>query len=114
MKIASWNVNSVRQRLAHVKDWLASAEPDVLALQEIKVVTEQFPAAEFESLGYRCLVDGQKAYNGVALLSRVEPVEITRGIEGFDDEQKRVLSATLRRYPRRQRLRAQRSERRLG
>jgi exodeoxyribonuclease III len=95
VRIASWNVNSVRQRLSHVKDWLVSAQPDVLALQEIKVVTEQFPAAEFEALGYRCLVDGQKAYNGVALLSRAEPLDIARGIDGFDDEQKRVLSASF-------------------
>ena len=94
MKIASWNVNSVRQRLEHVKDWLALQQPDVLALQEIKVVTEAFPAAEFEAIGYHCAVDGQKSYNGVALLSRLGPADITRGIANFEDEQKRVLAAS--------------------
>lgn len=94
MKIASWNVNSVRQRLGHVKDWLEAAQPDVLALQEIKVVTEDFPAAEFESIGYHCAVDGQKAYNGVALLSRLPPDEVVRGLPGFADDQRRVLAGT--------------------
>ncbi|GMW06457.1 MAG: exodeoxyribonuclease III [Gammaproteobacteria bacterium] len=94
MKIATWNVNSIRQRLAHVKDWLEEARPDVLGLQEIKVVTEAFPAAEFEALGYRCAVDGQKAYNGVALLSRTEPRDIVCGLPGFADEQKRALAAS--------------------
>jgi exodeoxyribonuclease-3 len=95
VKIATWNVNSVRQRLAHVKDWLTAHQPDVLALQEIKVVTEQFPAAEFEALGYRCTVDGQKAYNGVALLSRAAADDPCRGISGFEDEQRRVLGASF-------------------
>lgn len=95
MKIASWNVNSIRPRLAHVKAWLQSEQPDVLALQEIKTVTENFPAAEFEALGYHCTVDGQKAYNGVALLSRSTPEEVTRGIAHFEDEQKRVLAANF-------------------
>ena len=94
MKIATWNVNSIRQRLAHVKDWLEAQQPDVLALQEIKVVTEGFPAAEFEALGYRCAVDGQKAYNGTALLSRIEPADVARGMPDFEDEQKRVLGAS--------------------
>jgi exodeoxyribonuclease-3 len=95
MKIASWNVNSIRQRLGHVKDWLAAEQPDVLALQEIKVVTEGFPAAEFEALGYHCAVDGQKAYNGVALLSRLPPAEVACGLPNFEDEQKRVLAASF-------------------
>jgi exodeoxyribonuclease-3 len=94
MKIATWNVNSIRQRLEHVRDWLAAAQPDVLALQEIKVVTEGFPAAEFEAVGYHCAVDGQKAYNGVALLSRLPPGEVARGMPNFEDEQKRVLAAS--------------------
>jgi exodeoxyribonuclease-3 len=94
MKIATWNVNSIRQRLGHVKDWLAAAQPDVLALQEIKCVTEDFPAAEFEALGYQCAVDGQKAYNGVALLSKLAPACVSRGMANFQDEQKRVLAAT--------------------
>ncbi|MCC7329162.1 MAG: exodeoxyribonuclease III [Gammaproteobacteria bacterium] len=94
MKIATWNVNSIRQRLGHVRDWLVEAQPDVLALQEIKVVTEGFPAVEFEALGYHCAVDGQKSYNGVALLSRLPPAAVTPGIAGFEDEQKRVLAAS--------------------
>lgn len=94
MKLASWNVNSIRQRLAHVRDWLVAEQPDVLALQEIKCVTADFPAAEFEALGYHCVVEGQKAYNGVALLSRLPPAAITSGLDGFEDEQKRVLAAT--------------------
>jgi exodeoxyribonuclease-3 len=94
VKIATWNVNSIRQRLAHVKDWLAAERPDVLALQEIKTVTENFPAAEFEALGYHSVADGQKAYNGTALLSRVGPSEIARGMPRFEDEQKRVLAAS--------------------
>ncbi|MBM4195697.1 MAG: exodeoxyribonuclease III [Gammaproteobacteria bacterium] len=95
MKIASWNVNSIRRRLGHVKDWLIAQQPDLLALQEIKVVTEAFPAAEFETLGYQVAVDGQKSYNGVAFLSRAEAVSVQRGIPGFDDEQKRVLAASF-------------------
>ena len=95
MKIASWNVNSIRQRFAHVKAWLQSEQPDVLALQEIKTVTEHFPTAEFEALGYHCTVDGQKAYNGVALLSRSAPDEVSCGIAHFEDEQKRVLTASF-------------------
>ena len=81
MKVATWNVNSIRQRLAHVKDWLVANQPDVLALQEIKVVSEGFPAAEFEELGYRTAVDGQKAYNGVALVSRLAPGDVAFGGE---------------------------------
>ncbi|MBW7930635.1 MAG: exodeoxyribonuclease III [Gammaproteobacteria bacterium] len=94
MKIATWNVNSIRQRLEHVRDWLLEAQPDVLALQEIKVVSEHFPAAEFAAIGYHCAVDGQKAYNGVALLSRQPPAAVSCGIDGLADEQKRVLAAS--------------------
>ncbi len=94
MKLASWNVNSIRQRLAHVLDWLQANEPDVLALQEIKTEARTFPLAEIEAAGYRCVLDGQKAYNGVALVSRDEPRDVTRGIPDFQDEQRRVLAAT--------------------
>jgi exodeoxyribonuclease-3 len=94
MKIASWNVNSIRQRLGHVKEWLAEQQPDVLALQEIKCQSHDFPAGEFEALGYHCAVDGQKAYNGVALLSRMPPDAVESGVAGYVDEQKRVLAAT--------------------
>lgn len=94
MKIATWNVNSIRQRLGHVKDWLVANQPDVLALQEIKVVDEGFPADEFTGIGYHAVVDGQKAYNGVALLSRIEPAEVVRGGLADFAEQKRVLAAS--------------------
>ncbi len=94
MKLASWNVNSIRQRLAHVVDWLNTNEPDVLALQEIKTEAATFPMAEIEAAGYRCVLSGQKAYNGVALISRDEPADVSTGIPDFDDEQRRVIAAT--------------------
>ncbi|MCE7901815.1 MAG: exodeoxyribonuclease III [Gammaproteobacteria bacterium PRO9] len=94
MKLASWNVNSIRQRLAHVVDWLNTNEPDVLAVQEIKTEAATFPLAEIEATGYRCVLSGQKAYNGVALISREEPAEVTTGIPDFEDEQRRVIAAT--------------------
>jgi exodeoxyribonuclease III len=94
MKIATWNVNSIRQRLGHVVDWLNTNEPDVLALQEIKVETDKFPLAEIEAAGYRCVVDGQKTYNGVALMAPGDATDIQRGIPDFADEQRRVLAAT--------------------
>lgn len=69
-KIASWNVNSLRVRLPHVLTWLAEAQPDVLALQEIKMPTEDFPFDEIRAAGYEAVVNGQKTYNGVAILYR--------------------------------------------
>jgi len=95
MKLASWNVNSIRQRLVHVTDWLNLHEPDVLAVQEIKTEASKFPLAEIEATGYRCVLDGQKAYNGVALLSREEAVDVSTGIPDFADEQRRVIAATF-------------------
>ena len=68
MKIASWNVNSLRVRQEHVLDWLDAHQPDVLGLQEIKMQTDDFPLAAFEEIGYHFAVDVQKTYNGVALL----------------------------------------------
>jgi exodeoxyribonuclease-3 len=94
MKIASWNVNSVRVRLPHVLDWLDSHQPDVLGLQELKVPTEKFPVAEVEERGYRSVAYGQKTYNGVALLSRNPPEDVSCGLPGFSDEQRRVIAAT--------------------
>ncbi|NHO32403.1 exodeoxyribonuclease III [Acetobacter fallax] len=75
MKIATWNVNSVRQRQTLVLDWLNRVSPDILLLQEIKCETHQFPTEAFEAAGYTSLVVGQKSYNGVAVLSRI-PVEL--------------------------------------
>jgi exodeoxyribonuclease III len=104
MRIATWNVNSVRTRLEQVCAWLAAERPEVLCLQETKVADELFPHAAFEQLGYRALISGQKAYNGVAILSLL-PFEDGRA--GFDallpgdpeaaelSEQKRVISARI-------------------
>ena len=87
MRIATWNVNSIRQREGHVRRWLERAQPDLLVLQEIKCEAAQFPAASFEELGYRAEVVGQKAYNGVAVLSRL-PFEVThRGLPGLGPEE---------------------------
>lgn len=94
MKLASWNVNSIRQRLTHVVDWVNANEPDVLALQELKTEAHKFPLAEIEAAGYHCVLEGQKAYNGVALLSLLEPADVTTGITEFADEQRRVIAAT--------------------
>ncbi len=95
MKLATWNVNSIRARLDHVLAWIDANEPDVLALQELKTEAEKFPWAEVEALGYRCLVEGQKTYNGVALLSRDEGRDVSRGISDYADEQRRVIAATF-------------------
>lgn len=90
--VASWNVNSIRARSAHLTEWLALAAPDVLGLQETKVQDHEFPQDELRALGYHCVFSGQKSYNGVAVLSR-EPVEvIATAIPGFADEQRRVLA----------------------
>jgi exodeoxyribonuclease-3 len=95
VKIATWNVNSLKVRLPHVLDWLATHEPDALCLQETKTEDKGFPFAELEAAGYRALHNGQKTYNGVALLTRTEVSDIQRDIPGFADEQKRVIAATL-------------------
>lgn len=94
MKLASWNVNSIRQRVNHVADWLAIQQPDVLALQELKAEDHKFPVEELAATGYHWALSGQKAYNGVALLSRSPPEEVVRGIPDFTDDQRRVISAT--------------------
>lgn len=94
MKIASWNVNSIRVRLPHVLEWLDDARPDVLGLQELKMPTDDFPASDFEANGYRSVAFGQKTYNGVALLSREEPVDVSRGLPNYGDEQRRVIAAS--------------------
>jgi exodeoxyribonuclease-3 len=82
-------------RLPQLLAWLAQAQPDVVCLQETKLEDENFPVAEIEAAGYRCLVSGQKAYNGVAILSRRPLTDPAVGIEGFADEQRRVLAATV-------------------
>ena len=96
MKVATWNVNSLRVRLPHVLKWLEREQPDLLALQETKLKDEEFPADTFRDYGYVATFSGQAAYNGVAILSREPPTEISLGLGGhYPDEQKRVLGATF-------------------
>ena len=97
MKIATWNVNSLKVRLPHVLDWLQTNQPDVLCLQETKTEDVNFPEAALLAVGYQSLFAGQKTYNGVAILSKQphQSAEIIRGIPGFDDPQQRFLAATF-------------------
>ncbi|GMA17164.1 exodeoxyribonuclease III (plasmid) [Deinococcus metallilatus] len=95
MKLATWNVNSLGVRLPQVLAWLEAHRPDVLALQETKMVDERFPVQALAELGYTAAYAGQKTYNGVAILAR-GPLEAVRvGIPGLEDEQRRVVAATL-------------------
>jgi len=99
MKIATWNVNSLNVRLPQVLDWLAAqaaagAPVDVLALQELKLSDDKFPAATFEQAGYGAVWLGQKTYNGVALLARQSATEVQRNLPGLADEQARLIAAT--------------------
>jgi exodeoxyribonuclease-3 len=95
MLIATWNVNSLRVRLPHLRDWLAANPVDVIALQETKLDDPDFPRDEIEGLGMRVAFSGQRTYNGVALLARDELADVVAGIPGFADDQKRVLAATI-------------------
>ncbi|HSG75157.1 MAG TPA: exodeoxyribonuclease III [Burkholderiales bacterium] len=95
MKLATWNVNSVKVRLPQLLEWLATARPDVVCLQELKAEEAKFPRAELEAAGYACAVNGQKTYNGVALLARSPLAGIAPDIPGFADEQRRVIAATV-------------------
>lgn len=95
MKIASWNVNSLKVRLPHVLNWLDVHQPDILGLQETKTVDENFPVAEIEAAGYHVAYAGQKTYNGVAVLSRAEVTDIITDLPSLDDPQRRVLGATI-------------------
>ena len=96
MKIATWNVNSLKVRLHHVLTWLDREQPDVLALQETKLRNEDFPADAFADRGYTSAFSGQPAYNGVAILAREAPGQLCYDIgSGYVDEQRRVLGATF-------------------
>lgn len=95
MKIASWNVNSLNVRLPHLLDWLRLRAPDIVALQETKLEDARFPDAALAEAGYRSVFAGQKTYNGVAILSRAPAQDVQVGIPGFDDEQRRVIAATV-------------------
>lgn len=96
MKIATWNVNSIKARLPNVIDWLKTASPDVVMLQELKTIADNFPYMEIEEAGYHCAVVGQKSYNGVAILSK-EPMQIdlTRLPGEEEDEQARYVEAVI-------------------
>ncbi|MEM6914590.1 MAG: exodeoxyribonuclease III, partial [Pseudomonadota bacterium] len=95
MKIATWNVNSIKARLPRILDWFDAVQPDVCVLQEIKCVDDAFPGAVFEERGYHVEVHGQKTYNGVALLSKHPVDEVVLGIPGFEDEQARYIEALI-------------------
>ena len=94
MRIATWNVNSIKQRLDNIVAWLAARAPDVVCLQETKCIDQDFPRERFESLGYNVAIHGQKAFNGVAFLSKLPFDEVTPGLSGDDtDSQARFLEA---------------------
>ena len=94
MKIVSWNVNSLRVRLPHVLDWLAANQPDMLAIQEIKMVDDDFPVEAIRDAGYQVLVSGQKTYNGVCIISKLAGTDVHKDLPGLDDPQRRLLAAT--------------------
>jgi len=95
VKLATWNVNSLNVRLPHVLDWLRDNPVDALCIQETKQEDSKFPYAELAAAGYQSVHAGQKTYNGVAILSRHEMADVERGIFNFEDEQQRVISATI-------------------
>lgn len=95
MKLATWNVNSLRVRLPHLLDWLAAHAPDVMCLQETKCEDGTFPGEALREAGYHALHHGQRGYNGVAILSRAPAVEVRRGIPDFEDVQSRILAADV-------------------
>ncbi len=96
MRIATWNVNSVKQRIEHLVAWLKEASPDVVCLQEIKCVDEAFPALEIEAAGYQLVTHGQKTFNGVAILSKHRIEDVRRGLPGNDEDgQSRYIEAVI-------------------
>jgi exodeoxyribonuclease-3 len=95
MKLATWNVNSLAVRLPQLLDWLAANPVDALVLQETKLTDDKFPVSEIEAAGYRVVFHGQKTYNGVALLSRTDALDVVRNIPGLADEQARVIAGTV-------------------
>jgi exodeoxyribonuclease-3 len=94
-KIATWNVNSLKVRLPQVLQWLQENPVDVLCIQETKTVDEKFPVAEIEAAGYQVAFTGQKTYNGVAILSRHPMTDVIKNNPLFEDEQQRIISATI-------------------
>lgn len=95
MQIATWNINSLTVRLPQVLHWLAAQPVDVLCLQELKLTDDKFPFARLQAAGYEAVVFGQKTYNGVAILSRSPLRDVVKNVPGFEDEQARVMAATL-------------------
>ncbi|MCU0976706.1 MAG: exodeoxyribonuclease III [Steroidobacteraceae bacterium] len=95
MRIASWNVNSLRVRLPQLAEWTAAGPADVIGLQELKLPDEEFPREAVAELGFQAAWAGQKTYNGVALLSRAPLEDVVAGIPGYDDPQRRVIAATV-------------------
>jgi exodeoxyribonuclease III len=95
VKLATWNVNSLKVRLPHLLDWLAAVQPDAVCLQETKTEDASFPLGPIEAAGYRAVFCGQKSYNGVAILARSTPVDVQHGIPSFADDPKRLIAATV-------------------
>ncbi|NNF40687.1 MAG: exodeoxyribonuclease III [Woeseiaceae bacterium] len=95
MKVATWNINSMNVREAHVLEWLAAHDPDVLVLQEIKQPTEKFPAAALSEVGFESIASGQKTYNGVAVVSKSMPIDPVTDFPDFEDPQRRILASTV-------------------
>jgi len=102
--IATWNVNSIRKRLSQIIDWINHVNPDILCLQETKVIDDSFPVESFEKLGYSVEVYGQKSYNGVAIISKIKAENVKKGFYDFTDfdqnieifqDQKRLISADI-------------------
>jgi exodeoxyribonuclease-3 len=95
MKIATWNVNSLKVRLPHLLQWLQANPVDVLCLQETKLTDDKFPVAEIHAAGYQVAFSGQKTYNGVAILSKLPITDVVKNNPRFEDEQQRILAATV-------------------
>jgi len=95
MKIATWNVNSLRVRLPHLLDWLVRHEPDVVALQETKTQDHDFPVDDIQQAGYQVVFSGQKTFNGVAILAKIQPTEVVTDVDSLVDVQRRILAATV-------------------
>ncbi len=95
MKLATWNVNSLKVRLPHVLEFLHRHKPDALCLQELKLEDLKFPLADINAAGYQAVYAGQKTYNGVAILSPTAAADVSAGIPSLDDPQKRVIAATV-------------------
>lgn len=101
LKIATWNVNSIKMRLGHLAQWLDEHQPDILAIQETKTIDEQFPRQEIEEMGYQAIFFGQKTYNGVAILSKPSQgmsQAVVKNIRTFDDPQARVIAASYGKF----------------